>query len=207
MAGKNQTQTIGKVVIGPDGAIWVGTGGGGLARFDGQAWTTYVDADVVYENLTSIAIEETIGWVGISTTVVILDDGYAYVVDRGSYDLVRFPVTDEERDRLAQILRQRRFFLPQQRPSGFIFDADTYGLCVSAHGAHNAEGWYGVGSSADAFPQDLWDEFELLMAANEGLGEQVSVAQLVAESGSRYCSDACVRYYMWGYGTKADCDN
>ena len=33
-----------------DGAMWIGTGGGGLSRFDGQTWTTYTTEDGLASN-------------------------------------------------------------------------------------------------------------------------------------------------------------
>jgi ligand-binding sensor domain-containing protein len=48
---------ITSLVVAPDGALWVSTWGGGISRFDGQTWTTYMTGEgPASHNIESIAV-------------------------------------------------------------------------------------------------------------------------------------------------------
>ncbi len=63
--------------VGNDGAVWAGTWGGGLSRFDGESWQTYTVADGLPGNHVFMLHVDPEGrlWVGTSNGLARFDDG------------------------------------------------------------------------------------------------------------------------------------
>ncbi|WP_207063265.1 two-component regulator propeller domain-containing protein [Motiliproteus sp. SC1-56] len=72
-----------------DGNVWAGTWGGGLSRFDGEAWKVYTEADGLPSNHIFMLHEDRGGqlWVGTSHGLAKMqDDGFAiYSPEDGLY--------------------------------------------------------------------------------------------------------------------------
>jgi streptogramin lyase len=47
------SNSVRAIAVAPDGAVWFGTAGGGVSRFDGQGWTTYTAGDGLARNFVS----------------------------------------------------------------------------------------------------------------------------------------------------------
>lgn len=65
------------IAVAPDGAVWVGTWGGGLSRFDGSKWKTYTKTDGLPSNHVFMLHFDRKGqqWVGTSNGLARLEDG------------------------------------------------------------------------------------------------------------------------------------
>lgn len=75
-AGAYNPNYIVSMTIDPDGIVWCGTWGGGLARFDGKKWQNYTMSDGLPGNLVFMLHRTPSGelWIGTNNGVGILDD-------------------------------------------------------------------------------------------------------------------------------------
>ncbi len=65
------------IAVGKDGAVWTGTWGGGLSRFDGKKWKTYIKADGLPSNhvfMLHFDPKDQL-WVGTSKGLARFDNG------------------------------------------------------------------------------------------------------------------------------------
>jgi ligand-binding sensor domain-containing protein len=74
-AGAYNPNYIVSMVVDPDGVVWCGTWGGGLARFDGNKWRNYTMADGLPGNLIFMLNRDTSGklWIGTNNGVAVLE--------------------------------------------------------------------------------------------------------------------------------------
>jgi len=74
-AGAYNPNYIVSMIVDPDGVVWCGTWGGGLARFDGKKWSNYTMSDGLPGNLVFMLHRDPSGklWIGTNNGVGILD--------------------------------------------------------------------------------------------------------------------------------------
>lgn len=74
-AGAYNPNYIVSMIVDPDGVVWCGTWGGGLARFDGKNWSNYTMSDGLPGNLVFMLHRDPSGklWIGTNNGVGILD--------------------------------------------------------------------------------------------------------------------------------------
>ncbi len=68
---------VAALAVGKDGAIWAGTRGAGLARFDGKAWTNYTVAEGLPSNQIYALHIDRKGrlWIGTENGLAVFDNG------------------------------------------------------------------------------------------------------------------------------------
>ena len=74
-AGAYNPNYIVSMVVDPDGVVWCGTWGGGLARFDGKKWRNYTMADGLPGNLIFMLNRDPSGklWIGTNNGVAVME--------------------------------------------------------------------------------------------------------------------------------------
>ena len=75
-AGAYNPNYIVSLNIDPDGTVWCGTWGGGLARFDGQQWSNYTMSDGLPGNLVFMLHRDDASgqlWIGTNNGIALLD--------------------------------------------------------------------------------------------------------------------------------------
>lgn len=74
-AGAYNPNYIVSMVVDPDGIVWCGTWGGGLARFDGNKWRNYTMADGLPGNLIFMLNRDPSGklWIGTNNGVAVME--------------------------------------------------------------------------------------------------------------------------------------
>ena len=74
-AGAYNPNYIVSLLVDPDGVVWCGTWGGGLARFDGKQWRTYTMSDGLPGNLIFMLHRTPAGqlWIGTNNGVAVLE--------------------------------------------------------------------------------------------------------------------------------------
>ena len=74
-AGAYNPNYIVSLLVDPDGVVWCGTWGGGLARFDGKQWRTYTMSDGLPGNLIFMLHRTPTGqlWIGTNNGVAVLE--------------------------------------------------------------------------------------------------------------------------------------
>lgn len=74
-AGAYNPNYIVSLLVEPDGIVWCGTWGGGLARFDGKQWKTYTMSDGLPGNLIFMLHRDPSGklWIGTNNGVAVLE--------------------------------------------------------------------------------------------------------------------------------------
>jgi len=74
-AGAYNPNYIVSMVVDPDGVVWCGTWGGGLARFDGNKWRNFTMADGLPGNLIFMLNRDPSGklWIGTNNGVAVMD--------------------------------------------------------------------------------------------------------------------------------------
>ena len=74
-AGAYNPNYIVSLLVDPDGTVWCGTWGGGLARFDGKQWRTYTMSDGLPGNLIFMLHRTPTGqlWIGTNNGVAVLE--------------------------------------------------------------------------------------------------------------------------------------
>lgn len=74
-AGAYNPNYIVSLLVDPDGTVWCGTWGGGLARFDGKQWRTYTMSDGLPGNLIFMLYRTPTGqlWIGTNNGVAVLE--------------------------------------------------------------------------------------------------------------------------------------
>ena len=74
-AGAYNPNYIVSLLVDPDGVVWAGTWGGGLARFDGKQWRTYTMSDGLPGNLIFMLHRDPAGqlWIGTNNGVAVVE--------------------------------------------------------------------------------------------------------------------------------------
>ena len=74
-AGAYNPNYIVSMLVDPDGTVWCGTWGGGLARFDGKTWRNYTMSDGLPGNLVFMLHRDPSGqlWIGTNNGVALLE--------------------------------------------------------------------------------------------------------------------------------------
>jgi ligand-binding sensor domain-containing protein len=74
-AGAYNPNYIVSLLVDPDGVVWAGTWGGGLARFDGKQWRTYTMSDGLPGNLIFMLNRTPSGelWIGTNNGVAVVE--------------------------------------------------------------------------------------------------------------------------------------